>query len=69
MGNKEILFDFIDGLQNWAKLEIQIHAPQVLDSTIVIAESLIDFSKKESPKFRGDHDDNGGGDEFEQVNE
>lgn len=56
MSDEEALFDFIDGLQNWAKLEFQRRTPQDLASAIAIAESLIDFGKRESPRFGGKWD-------------
>ncbi|GFS46872.1 hypothetical protein Acr_00g0104510 [Actinidia rufa] len=45
MTEKESLFTFIDGLQSWAKLEVQRRGPQDLATAISIVESLIDFKE------------------------
>ncbi|KAJ7949903.1 Gag-asp_proteas domain-containing protein [Quillaja saponaria] len=63
--DKEALFTFTDGLQPWAKLELQRRGVQDLASTIAAAESLIKFRKPESTKpteRRKEHNGNGGGD-------
>ncbi|GFS41746.1 hypothetical protein Acr_00g0076210 [Actinidia rufa] len=66
MIEKESLFTFIDGLQSWAKLEVQRRGPQDLATAISIVESLIDFKEGESssfmPKFENANHDTGGGD-------
>ncbi|KAH7681712.1 Saposin-like protein [Dioscorea alata] len=48
--NKEALFVFMDGLQHWARLEIQRSGAQDLATAITIAESLIEFKKPEKTK-------------------
>ncbi|XP_028794242.1 uncharacterized protein LOC114749870 [Neltuma alba] len=48
--DKEAFFAFMDGLQQWAKLEIQRRGAQDLTTAISIAESLIEFKKPEKPK-------------------
>lgn len=40
----------MDGLQQWARLEIQRRGAQELTTAISIAESLIEFRKVEKPK-------------------
>ncbi|GFS38830.1 hypothetical protein Acr_00g0059690 [Actinidia rufa] len=49
MTEKESLFTFIDGLQSWAKLEVQCRGPQDLATAISIVESLIDFKEGGTP--------------------
>ncbi|GFZ17388.1 hypothetical protein Acr_26g0006580 [Actinidia rufa] len=65
MTEKESLFTFIDGLQSWAKLEVQRRGPQDLATAISIVDSLVDFQVGESsssmPKFQMDNHDQGGG--------
>ncbi|GFS46617.1 HXXXD-type acyl-transferase family protein [Actinidia rufa] len=53
MIKKESLFTFIDGLQSWAKLEVQRRGPQDLATAISIVKSLIDFKEVDSTKARG----------------
>jgi len=43
MSEDELLFYFIDGLQHWAKQEVQRRNVQSVDEAIAVAESLIDF--------------------------
>ncbi|VFQ79625.1 unnamed protein product [Cuscuta campestris] len=43
--NKEAFFAFMDGLQQWARLELQRRGAQDLTTAISIAESLIEFKK------------------------
>ncbi|XP_050212403.1 uncharacterized protein LOC126663714, partial [Mercurialis annua] len=62
--DKEALFAFKDGLQNWVKMELQRHGVQDLATAISIAESLIEFKRPEKPKSNKDKGGNGksGGD-------
>ncbi|GFY82732.1 hypothetical protein Acr_02g0009720 [Actinidia rufa] len=66
MTEKYSLFTFIDGLQSWAKLEVQQRGPQDLAMAISIVESLIDFKEGEfsafMPKFQKSNHDKGGED-------
>ncbi|GFS29830.1 hypothetical protein Acr_00g0008700 [Actinidia rufa] len=48
MSEKESLFTFIDGLQSWAKLEVQRQGPQDIATAISIMESLTHFKKGQS---------------------
>ncbi|VFQ91468.1 unnamed protein product [Cuscuta campestris] len=48
--DKEAFFAFMDGLQQWARLELQRRGAQDLTTAISIAESLIEFKKPEKPK-------------------
>lgn len=50
---EELLFYFIDGLQNWAKQELQRRGVKDVDETIAVAESLTEYQRGEShPKPR-----------------
>ncbi|KAK8697403.1 hypothetical protein V6N13_113554 [Hibiscus sabdariffa] len=46
----EVFYAFCDGLQNWAKLEIEGRCAQDLASVITIAKSLTEFKKSENSK-------------------
>ncbi|KAF7807858.1 Transposon Ty3-I Gag-Pol polyprotein [Senna tora] len=50
--DKEAFFAFVDGLQNWVKMEIQRRGAQDFATTISVAESLIDFKKPDKPKTK-----------------
>ena len=41
--SEDMLFYFMDGLQNWAKQELQRHQVHDVDEKIVVAKSLNDF--------------------------
>lgn len=41
--SEDLLFHFLDGLQNWAKQELQRRQIDDVDEAIVVAESLADF--------------------------
>ncbi|XP_049391610.1 uncharacterized protein LOC125856067 [Solanum stenotomum] len=41
--SEDLLFYFLDGLQNWAKQELQRRQVRDVDEAIVVAESLTDF--------------------------
>ena len=53
LSDKEALFTFVDGLQSWAKVEVQRRGPQDLASAISVAESLFEFKKSEPSKIKG----------------
>ena len=44
MSDKDSLFYFQDGLKDWAKTELNRRGVQTLDDTIVVAESLTEYS-------------------------
>ncbi|KAK2993339.1 hypothetical protein RJ640_002708 [Escallonia rubra] len=43
MTEEDLLFNFIDGLQNWAKQELQRRSVKDLDEAIAVAESLMEY--------------------------
>ncbi|KAK2977356.1 hypothetical protein RJ640_013335 [Escallonia rubra] len=43
MTKDDLLFNFIDGLQNWAKQELQRRSVKDLDEAIAVAESLMEY--------------------------
>ncbi|KAF2282384.1 hypothetical protein GH714_044001 [Hevea brasiliensis] len=53
MGEKDALFCFLDGLSNWAKMELQRRGVQDLATAMAAAESLIEFKRKEPSKDKG----------------
>ena len=44
MSDKDSLFYFQDGLKDWVKAELDRHSVKTLNDTIVIVESLVDYS-------------------------
>lgn len=48
MSGEDVLFYFMDGLQNWAKQELQRRQVKDVDEAIAVAESLTDF-RTEAP--------------------
>lgn len=48
MSGEDLLFYFMDGLQNWAKQELQRRQVKDVDEAIAVAESLTDF-RTEAP--------------------
>ncbi|KAF7821632.1 putative retrotransposon gag domain, Aspartic peptidase domain protein [Senna tora] len=50
--DKEAFFAFVDGLQNWVKMEIQRRGAQDLATAIFVAESLIEFKKPDKLKTK-----------------
>ncbi|KAF7828548.1 Transposon Ty3-I Gag-Pol polyprotein [Senna tora] len=50
--DKEAFFAFVDGLQNWVKMEIQRRGAQDLATAISVAESLIEFKKPDKLKTK-----------------
>jgi len=63
IGEQDALFCFLDGLQGWARMELERRGVQDLASTIAAAESLIelkrDSSKGQSKKANEDSDSEG----------
>ncbi|XP_070007755.1 uncharacterized protein [Nicotiana sylvestris] len=51
--NDDLLFHFMDGLQNWAKQELQCRQVTNIDQSIVEAESLMDFRHDKNDKGNG----------------
>ena len=65
MSEKEALFCFLDGLTRWAKLELERRGVKDLATAMAVADSQIEFRRKEPSKGRRDESDddgNGGGD-------
>ncbi|KAJ9165878.1 hypothetical protein P3X46_020695 [Hevea brasiliensis] len=50
MPNKSRLLYFLDGLQQWAEQELKRRGVQDLASAIAVAESLLEFSKRQAKK-------------------
>ncbi|KAF7807831.1 Transposon Ty3-I Gag-Pol polyprotein [Senna tora] len=50
--DKEAFFAFVDGLENWVKMEIQRRGAQDLATAISVAESLIEFKKPDKSKTK-----------------
>ncbi|XP_054805380.1 uncharacterized protein LOC129308324 [Prosopis cineraria] len=46
LSDKEALFYFMDGLKDWARVELDRRKVQTLDEAIAAAESIIDYSTK-----------------------
>ncbi|GKA97882.1 putative retrotransposon gag domain, aspartic peptidase domain protein [Tanacetum coccineum] len=64
LSNQDSLFYFLEGLQGWAKTELERRGVKDLSTAIAHAEALIDFStRKESskPKDRKTNQEKGGG--------
>ncbi|XP_015166051.1 uncharacterized protein [Solanum tuberosum] len=55
--SEDLLFYFLDGLQNWAKQELQRRQVRDVDEAIVVAESLTDF-RAEAAKGRDNRNKN-----------
>ena len=51
----DALFYFMDGLQNWARMELERRQVRTIDDVITQAEALTDFRKDKS--FSADEDD------------
>ncbi|KAK2990721.1 hypothetical protein RJ640_003789 [Escallonia rubra] len=45
MTEEDLFFNFIDGLQNWAKQELQRQGVKDIDEAIAVAESLMEYAK------------------------
>ncbi|KAK1430025.1 hypothetical protein QVD17_12474 [Tagetes erecta] len=69
LSDKDSLFYFLDGLQPWAKIELERRNVQDLASAIAIAESLIDHKEKRPLKPMNEDCDEefGGGDKPNHV--
>lgn len=63
MSDKDSLFYFMDGLKDWAKVELERRGVRTLDAAIAAAESLTDYRKEKNTK------EIGGGDEDDQGSE
>ncbi|KAA0050296.1 reverse transcriptase [Cucumis melo var. makuwa] len=50
---KEALFQFKDGLKDWAKIELDRRNVQTLDDAIAVAETLVDYSAQSKGKKPG----------------
>ncbi|KAA0050867.1 reverse transcriptase [Cucumis melo var. makuwa] len=50
---KEALFQFKDGLKDWAKIELDYRNVQTLDDAIAAAETLVDYSAQSKGKKLG----------------
>ena len=69
MSEDELLFNFIDNLQSWAKQELRKCGVQDLATTMVVAESLVDYRRGDSSKPKPPSKGNqakGGGDKRSQ---
>lgn len=66
LSSEEALFYFIDGLQNWAKHELQRRDVKTVDEAITVAESLTEYHKEKGepskPKSSKPNFGKGGGD-------
>ncbi|KAK2988051.1 hypothetical protein RJ640_001992 [Escallonia rubra] len=68
MAEEDLLFNFVDGLQSWAKKELQRRGVKDVDEAIAMAESLTEYDRGEEsskPKWEdeaseGDHANGGG---------
>ena len=72
LSNKDALFNFMDGLQSWAKTELRRRGVQDLATAIAVAEGLVDFSSpREStkPKEKKSSYAKGGGDKIQRKEE
>ena len=70
LSDQDSLFYFLDGLQGWAKTELERRGVQDLATAIAHAEALIDFgTRRESskPKDRKVNQEKGGGEKTAQV--
>ncbi|KAK2987896.1 hypothetical protein RJ640_003163 [Escallonia rubra] len=68
MAEEDLLFNFVDGLQSWAKKELQRRGVKDVDEAIAMAESLTEYDRggeSSKPKWedeasKGDHANGGG---------
>jgi len=51
--DKDMLFHFMDGLQNWDKTELERRQVKTIDEAITQAESLTDFKHDWHDKAKG----------------
>ncbi|CAL1360791.1 unnamed protein product [Linum trigynum] len=61
--DKKAMFTFLDGLQPWAKLELQRRGVQILAEAMAIAESLVEYHE---PEERAEFGGNGGGRDYDR---
>ncbi|KAK2973868.1 hypothetical protein RJ640_029684 [Escallonia rubra] len=54
MTEEDLLFNFIDGLQNWAKQELQRRGMNGIAEAISVAESLMEYARGNHAKGGGD---------------
>ncbi|GJT14832.1 putative retrotransposon gag domain, aspartic peptidase domain protein [Tanacetum coccineum] len=69
LSDQDSLFYFLDGLQGWAKTELERRGVQDLSTAIAQAEALIDFSTRRDsskPKDKKVNQEKGGGDKNAQ---
>ncbi|GJW79944.1 putative nucleotidyltransferase, ribonuclease H [Tanacetum coccineum] len=69
LSDQDSLFYFLDGLQGWAKTELERRGVQDLSTAIAHAEALIDFSTRRDsskPKDRKVNQEKGGGEKNAQ---
>ena len=57
LSDKDQLFFFMDGLKDWARVELERRDVQDLSTTIAAVESLADYIR---PKEKNDNHDEGG---------
>ena len=50
MSKEELLFNFMDNLQSWVEQKLRRHGVQYLATTMVVAESLVDYRRRDSSK-------------------
>ena len=71
MDEKDLLFNFMDNLQNWAEQELRRRGVQDLSTAMAVAESLMDFRRGDSsqakPPSKGGNA-TGGGDRGHRSN-
>ncbi|CAH9095580.1 unnamed protein product [Cuscuta europaea] len=70
LSQEDLLFYFVDGLQSWAKQEVQRRNVQTVDEAIAAAESLMDFqhhSYGEASKRKDKNPVKGGGERHDNV--
>ena len=48
LSGEDALYYFVDGLNKWAKTEIQRRQPRTIDDAIALAESFIDYSDRDA---------------------
>ena len=62
----DMLFHFIDGLQNWSRMELQRRQLNTIDEAIMQAQVLTDFNHEKAGRARGEekrgNHNHGGGD-------
>ena len=51
MTKKELFFNFMDNLQGWDEQELRCQGVQDLATAMAVAESLMDYKKRDSSKI------------------